>query len=98
HWQVDVDRVAGRPGADDRDVAVRECQVDRLSVDAHARRLRGLVQKAIEIAGHRLVACPAGNAHVDGELARGRRGQDDLDGAVPGIAGFLNDLDGCARE
>ena len=45
----------------------------RLAVHLDRGRLGGLVEEAVEIAGNRLVARPAGNADVNREAARGLR-------------------------
>src|ERR1700730_812069 len=63
--------------------------VHNLAVDLDDYRAVATAEKAVQVTGHYLVACPAGNADVHGEVAGLAGVNMDLEFAIPGIAGLL---------
>src|SRR5713226_5952131 len=69
HRQRKVYRIARFPLAPELRVTMVHAGVHNLAIDFDYYRAVGKSEKAVQVTGHHLVACPARNADVNGEIA-----------------------------
>ena len=93
HRQFQRYHVAPAPTPFDGCVPFVEGDGNGLSIDGECGGWSCVIAVAIKVAGHRLIARPAGDADVERERCRLVRADGQFHRTVPRIAGFLTQLD-----